>query len=655
MLLQLKRRGWDVRILGCTVFDSERGMTLLKPHLDPKPTTRFVKVKDPDGLDHTLVVTQSIHAKETTNDELNQLFSLYLTTLDEFQPDFVFFYGGNAFDLLIADEARCRNIKTVAYLANSNYLGSTRWCRDVDLILTNTKATARFYKEKMQLEVTPVGIFVEPGKVVADHHERKHILFINPSFEKGGAFVAQLAWLMSKRRPDITFEVVESRGLWQPILHAVMKTLGEDRHELPNVIVTPNQADMRVVYARARLVLMPSLCWETAGRVLAEAMLNGIPAIITDHGGMPEMIEDGGIKFKLDPDLHEPPYTKIPKASLLGPLIDRIIALYDNEPLYRAFCERAWRVAQRIHNIDRNTDRLIEVLEKLKRKPDKHKTRKFHKQPQARVKQAPFTHERVWQEICARFPMFAPNSADWTGGLQARAELTAQAAPATFSALEALAAKLTGVPSLQPQPLSALRLDEGQREFAAVMAERFHHYGSDKARVHGYEQLYAWLLAKMRDHEGSLLEIGLGTNNVDTPSNMGAAGKPGASVRAFRDVLPYFQIYGADVDRRILFEEERLRTFYVDQTNGKTLRDLQRQIGTPLDVIIDDGLHAPHSQLNTLLFALEALRPGGYLVVEDIMPPQLPIWRVAGSLLQGLGHDVTIYQCRAALALLLRK
>ena len=136
---------------------------------------------------------------------------------------------------------------------------------------------------------------------------------------------------------------------------------------------------------------------------------------------------------------------------------------------------------------------------------------------------------------------------------------------------------------------------------------------------------------------------------------MGAAGKPGASVRAFRDLLPQFQIYGADVDRRILFEEERLRTFYVDQTSGKALRDLQAQIDEPLDLIIDDGLHAPHSNLNTLLYALEALRPSGYLVIEDLTPAMLPIWRVAAPLLQAIGHDVTIYQCRAAVVVLVRK
>lgn len=386
MLLQLKRRGWDVRVIGCTSFDSERGMTLLKPHLDPKPTTPYLKVTDPDGLDHTLVVTKSISAGETTNDELNRLYSLYIATLDEFQPDFVFFYGGNAFDLLIPEEAHFREIKSLAYLVNPNYQGDARWCRDVDLIVTDTKATAGFYKEKMQLEVTALGTFIEPSKVIADNHERKHILFINPTLEKGGAFVAQLALLMSKRRPDITFEVVESRGLWQPVLDAAMKTFGEESRELPNVVLTPNQADMRGVFSRARLLLLPSLWWESGARVLAEAMLNGIPAIVTEHGGSPEMIEDGGIKFKLDPEIHQSPYTRLPAASQLDPLIDRIIALFDNETLYRTYCDRAFRVAQRLHNIEINTDHFIAQLETLKHKSAPQAGQKTHKQPQAAIK-----------------------------------------------------------------------------------------------------------------------------------------------------------------------------------------------------------------------------------------------------------------------------
>jgi glycosyltransferase involved in cell wall biosynthesis len=367
MLVQLKRRGWDVRILGATVFDSERGMTLLNPHREALRGKPVVNVTDPDGLQHTLIVTRHWASDELRNAELNLLFTHYAALLDQFRPDLVFFYGGNAFDLLIPQEAKRRGIKSVAYLVNPNYVGGTRWCEDVDRILTDSHATAAFYKEKVGLDLVPLGTFIEPDKVVAPTPLRKHLLFVNPSLTKGAAIVAQLAWLMAQKRPDILFEVVESRGLWQPVLRSVTQALGDARDTLPNVIVTPTQADMRPVYARARILLAPSLWWESGARVLAEAMLNGIPAVVTDHGGSPEMIEEGGIKLKLDPELHQPPYQKVPRIELLAPLVERLIALYDDEALYRSYCERAAAVGRRKHDIERNTDRLIETLEDVLR------------------------------------------------------------------------------------------------------------------------------------------------------------------------------------------------------------------------------------------------------------------------------------------------
>lgn len=366
ILLQLKRRGWDVRILGCTTFDSERGMGTYKKYCKSNPGKPFVKIKDKDGLEHLLVVTSDSSQANATNSELNRLYQIYLSTLSEFQPDFVFFYGGMALDLLIADEARSRNITTLAYLVNANYLNGTRWCRDVDMILTDSKATANLYKEKLNLNVTPIGKFIEPKDVLADKHERKHIVFINPSVEKGGYLVAQLAFLLSKQRPDITFEVVESRGLWHPVLNATLKAMGEKTEPLPNVIVTPNQEHMKDVFARARLLIAPSLWWESGARVLAEAMLNGLPAIVTAHGGSPEMIEDGGITFKIASRFHEAPYTRIPKSDVFNPLIERIISLFDDDVLYRELSKNAFRVGQNLHNIEVNTDRFIREIENLK-------------------------------------------------------------------------------------------------------------------------------------------------------------------------------------------------------------------------------------------------------------------------------------------------
>lgn len=125
-----------------------------------------------------------------------------------------------------------------------------------------------------------------------------------------------------------------------------------------------------------------------------------------------------------------------------------------------------------------------------------------------------------------------------------------------------------------------------------------------------------------------MLEIGLGTNHEDVVSNMSSAGSPGASLRAFRDYLPAAQIFGADIDRRVLFEEERIRTFFVDQTSQKSVDHLASQLPGGLDLVIDDGLHSPDANMNVVSLAREVLRPGGWVVVEDIAESALPFWRV---------------------------
>jgi hypothetical protein len=52
---------------------------------------------------------------------------------------------------------------------------------------------------------------------------------------------------------------------------------------------------------------------------------------------------------------------------------------------------------------------------------------------------------------------------------------------------------------------------------------------------------------------------------------MGRTGTPGASLRAWRDYFPNAEIYGADIDREILFEEERISAFYVNQLSESAI------------------------------------------------------------------------------------
>ena len=49
-------------------------------------------------------------------------------------------------------------------------------------------------------------------------------------------------------------------------------------------------------------------------------------------------------------------------------------------------------------------------------------------------------------------------------------------------------------------------------------------------------------------------------------------GKPGASLRVWRDYFPNAIIYGADIDKDILFAEERIKTFYIDQLDPVAIK-----------------------------------------------------------------------------------
>lgn len=368
ILKQLKGLGWDIEVFGATIFDSENGKLRLAGHWDAIQSNpdKIINIQD-GGLLHHLVVTKSIHNSEMTLAESGHWFEAYCALIDQFKPDLVFLYGGTPTDLLISAEARTRGIPSAAYLVNENYSGA-RWCQDVDLIITDTQATSDFYFEKDGIRPVPIGKFIVPENVIAEKNQRKRVVFINPSLQKGAGIVAQLALLLEKRRPDIQFEVVESRGNWHEIVTEITTSLGQTRKALSNVIVTPNTDDIRTVYSNARILLLPSLWWESGARVLAESMLNGIPAIVTAYGGNQEMIQNGGVYFTVPPECHEKPYTKLPNIELMKPVADKIIQFFDEQQYYEMYVERAYAVGKRLHDINVSTQRLIEAFRPLTEK-----------------------------------------------------------------------------------------------------------------------------------------------------------------------------------------------------------------------------------------------------------------------------------------------
>jgi len=179
MLRQLSFNGYEVFIIGATVFDSDHAASVLPVNWREQLATTDILDLDDPPLKHRLLITASHQRDRMMTFEDAKWYEFYIHVLERFKPDLVWFYGGRPIDYLIADEARHRRIPVAAYLVNENYT-KTRWCRDVDLILTDTEATANYYRDKLGLCLTPVGKFIDADAVMVSEHFRKTVLFVNP-------------------------------------------------------------------------------------------------------------------------------------------------------------------------------------------------------------------------------------------------------------------------------------------------------------------------------------------------------------------------------------------------------------------------------------------------------------------------------------------
>jgi glycosyltransferase involved in cell wall biosynthesis len=363
MLLQLVSSGYHVEIVSAANFDVPHGIAALKPYWSTiqKHQGRFLILEDGPLKHHTMITAGTCRDHMTCAEEAHW-FSVYCHFLESFRPHIVFYYGGKPLDMLVASEARYHQIATAFYLVNGNYT-KNRWARDLDLILTDSHATATLYKQRLDIDVTPVGTFIDPATIVAPRRHPQRLLFINPNYSKGAAIVVRLAQLLEYRRPDIEFEVVQSRGDWEQIVREVSVTTNRPVTPLNNVHITATTNDMRPIYARAKILLVPSLWWDSGPRVIPEALLNGIPVIATASGGIPEILHDGGVIFPLDSKYHETPYQKIPSDEELQPMVQQIESLYDDENSYQTLVQKALEVGRTHHDITRNTKRLLTALE----------------------------------------------------------------------------------------------------------------------------------------------------------------------------------------------------------------------------------------------------------------------------------------------------
>ena len=153
-------------------------------------------------------------------------------------------------------------------------------------LLANSNFTARRLLEQCGLRSQVVVPLIDPRYYVTEVRPER-VLFVNTVPRKG----LEIAFAIAERRPDVQFDFVLS---WILKPDRVAELAARAR-KAGNIVLHRPTDDMRSLYAKTRLLLVPSQWEETWGRIVTEAHINGIPVLGSSTGELPQVIGPGGL------------------------------------------------------------------------------------------------------------------------------------------------------------------------------------------------------------------------------------------------------------------------------------------------------------------------------------------------------------------------
>lgn len=195
-----------------------------------------------------------------------------------------------------------------------------------DRVITHSAFMAQFFRDQIGLDSTSLPPAMTWSAVVTPDPDPIFLTFINPAAHKGVVPFAALAQRLARERPDIPILVVASGGRTAAL--AALPDLAKH----PALLVCPPR-DPREIYGITKLLLVPTLSPEPFGRVAAEAMMNGIPPLVSDRGALPETVGTGGIVLPLPAWLTHTA-NRMPTDAEMAHWYDTVIRLWDDDAAY---------------------------------------------------------------------------------------------------------------------------------------------------------------------------------------------------------------------------------------------------------------------------------------------------------------------------------
>ncbi len=241
--------------------------------------------------------------------------------LSAFQPDVMFTHGMFPGDVRRQRQALRSGARIVFGLRNEAYLGCRTWDH-VSAVLTPSRYLSTLYRDDCGLDSMALPAPMDASQVVAPGRDPIFMTFVNPAIHKGVDFFVHLADRLSVARPDLPFLVVESEARAGTLLEAGRRA-GIDLRRHDNIMISASVPAPRDLFAATRVLLVPSMR-DAGPRIVAEALMNGVPPLVSDRGGLAEMCAGAGrvLPVATDGDVER--------------WIDAIVPLMDDDELYAA-------------------------------------------------------------------------------------------------------------------------------------------------------------------------------------------------------------------------------------------------------------------------------------------------------------------------------
>ena len=183
---------------------------------------------------------------------------------------------------------------TTVFLLHSLGYHNAKQLENADFYAVPSAFAASFYYHLHGIHCELLPNILQRERVVAKAANRKYITIVNPSREKGGCVFANIVYKCGIKNSPIKFLAVESRGS-----EIDLAGCGLDLRSFGNIRIMDHTTDPRKFWSLTKICLVPSLVEESQGLVALEAMLNGIPVIVSDRGALPETVGNNGFVLSL--------------------------------------------------------------------------------------------------------------------------------------------------------------------------------------------------------------------------------------------------------------------------------------------------------------------------------------------------------------------